>query len=254
MQSFVTFRGCDFDHASLVLNVWTDTLVDTLDRLPGSDCLYLRMNPDELDKYRLIFSDDRFYGKRVGQNYYPCRDKLKPIWKSFINNGHVTYLLHQLDIIARLMNRRAVRSRVSLIVSNSGDGNPSPQMWHVDKTPESARNETLQHEYGHCFSFLVSLGPDCQSLNYLTGATKEAFQLQLPPGIVVALGPEQIHAGSSDRGARLHICYDVRGVDSFEDSENHWWTEEEWPDWRSDGKFTKVDWKLHALSVPIVTQ
>jgi hypothetical protein len=93
-----------------------------------------------------------------------------------------------------------------------------------------------------------------QSLNYLTGDTeKEAFQLLLPPGTVVALGPEQLHAGSSCRGVRLHICYDVSGVDGFEVSENHWLMEDGWPDWRSDSEFLRVDWKMHAMSLPIVT-
>ena len=165
------------------------------------------MSVDEFDKFRRIFSADSFYGKRVAKHEYPCRDKLRPMWKKFCDDVHVHHLLIQLDIIARMINRRAVRSGMSLIDSTGPDEpQPQTQMWHRDKSPESDRNPSLQNEYGHCFSFVVSIGLGTQSLNYLTGDTeKEAFQLLLPPGTVVALGPEQLHAGSSCRGVRLHI-------------------------------------------------
>ena len=226
-----------------------------LDTLAGSDCLSLAMSVDEFDKFRRIFSTDSFYGKRVTKHEYPFRDKLRPLWKKFCDDVHVNHLLIQLDIIAVMINRRAVRSGMSLI-DNTGPDEPQPQtqMWHRDKSPESDRNPSLQDEYGHCFSFVVSIGLGTQSLNYLTGDTeKEAFQLLLPPGTVVALGPEQLHAGSSCRGVRLHICYDVSGVDGFEVSDNHWLMEDGWPDWRSDSEFPRVDWKMHAMSLPIVT-
>ena len=151
------------------------------------------------------------------------------------------------------MNRRAFRSSVSAIDSTTGEA--EPQMWHRDKTPESNRNKSLRSQYGHCFSFLVSLGPQVQSLNILTGdTTRNAFQLKLPPGVAVALGPQQLHAGSSGRGVRLHICYDVQGVDSFAGSENHYDSDSDWPDVKSDKDFPKVDWTVQPLVVPIVTR
>ena len=247
------FRVCDLVFAGLVREAYEEVLGKNLPMLaaqPGSDCLHLRKDPDACDKNRRILTTDRFYGKRVGNNY-ACRDRLKPMWKKFFNHVHVQYLLSKLDIFARVMNRRAVRSGVSAIDSTTG---ADPQMWHRDKTPESDRNKSLRNQHGHCFSFLVSLGAQVQSLNILTGdKTKNAFQLWLPPGVVVALGPEQLHAGSSGNGIRLHICYDVEGLDSFSNSENHYNSDTEWPDWRSDEHFKKVQWHAQPLMGPIVT-
>jgi hypothetical protein len=188
-------------------------------------------------------------GKRAPRGQYPCRDKLKELWAKFVKHAHVQYLLSQLDVAAHLMNRRAVRSSVSAIDSTTGEA--EPQMWHRDKTPELNRNKSLRSQYGHCFSFLVSLGPQVQSLNILTGdTTRNAFQLRLPPGVAVTLGPERLVG----HGVRLHICYDVQGVDSFAGSENHYHSDSDWPDVKSDKDFRKVDWTVQPLVVPIVTQ
>ena len=88
-----------------------------LDTLRGSDCLSLAKSVHEFDKFRRIFSADSFYGKRVAKHEYPFRDKLRPLWKKFCDDVHVHHLLNQLDIIARMINRRAVRSGMSLIDS-----------------------------------------------------------------------------------------------------------------------------------------
>jgi hypothetical protein len=254
-KSWRAFRVGDGFLVGLVRYLYKECLGDhlsLLDAYPGSDCLYLWKDPKGCDKNRRILTDDAFYGKRVAKAEYPCRNKLKEFWTKFVKHAHVQYLLSQLDVAARLMNRRAVRSSVSAIDSTTG---ADPQMWHRDKTPESDRNKSLRNQHGHCFSFLVSLAAQVQSLNILTGdKTKNAFQLWLPPGVVVALGPEQLHAGSSGQGVRLHICYDVEGLDSFSNSENFYDSDSDWPDWRSDKHFNKVQWHAQPLRVPIVTK
>ena len=256
LKGWRAFRVCDLGFAGLVRRVYKQLLGDNLsmlDAFSGSDCLYLRKDLDGFDKNRRILTKDAWYGKRVPKAEYPCRDKLRELWPKFVKHAHVQYLLSQLDVAARLMNRRAVRSSVSAIDSTTGDADP--QMWHRDKSPESDCNISLRSQHGHCFSFLVSLGPEVQSLNILTGdTTRNAFQLRLPPGVVVALGPKQLHAGSSGHGVRLHICYDVAGVDGFAGSENHYDCDSDWPDWRSEEHFKKVDWNAQPLVVPIVTQ
>ena len=156
---------------------------------------------------------------------------------------HFKFLLQLLDEYARQINPRAVRSSVSVIVSDSA----SPQQFHSDKA-NSDLNAWSRAVHSHCFSTLTAVGPDVQTLNYIVD--DKARQLQLPPGVAVFLGPEAVHAGSSTSGIRIHCEFDVRGLDAYETDKNCYEKNgTEWPDWKSDSDLERVPWHKEALKV-----
>ena len=244
-RSVVTLQVCSEVLANGVQSEIKNKVVNTVD---WQDLHHTKLAIDQsgrADPGRRNFSPPNVYGN----GYTPTTENeiaLDTAVKELHASPHFAYCVKMMDNFASLINPKAVRSTLAVLMSTS----PVPQQFHTDGS--ESYQKWSRPANGHCFFAVLATGQEEQTLNVIVD--DKAYQLRLPPGVACFVGPEAVHAGSSTSGFRIHCGYDVKGLDAFDSSQNLWQVYPGvWPDWQSDSGLERVAWHPKALAVRIVS-